>query len=114
MDKDDVARLEAHLVYLRESMERLEEGLRPEPTCLSYPDAARKLGVGVTKLRQMVERGEIRPSLVGKTRMISMAELERVSAPVALPATRRGQPKSRKPKARGTQDSAALRAALKT
>lgn len=92
MDKDDVARLEAHLVYLRERMERLEEGLRPEPTCLSYPDAAKRLGVGLTKFKEMVRRREISTTLVGRVPMVSLAEIQRVATPQdERPAVQRRQ-----------------------
>lgn len=74
-------RFEAKLEQMREQMERLEERLKPEPTCLTYPKAAVRLGVGLTKLKQMVKRGEIRKVMVGRVPMISLAEIHRVSTP---------------------------------
>lgn len=74
-------RFEAKLEQIREQLERLEERLKPEPTCLTYPDAAARLGVGLTKLKQMVMRGDIRASKIGKVPMISLAEIHRVSTP---------------------------------
>lgn len=74
-------RFEAKLEEIRERTERLEERLKPEPTCLTYPAAAARLGVSLTKLKQMVKRGDIRRSMVGLVPMISLAEIHRVSTP---------------------------------
>jgi hypothetical protein len=76
-------RFEAKLEVIRAGLERLEERMKPEPTCLTYPLAAKRLGVGLTKLKEMVKRGEIRKSLVGKVPMISLSEIQRVSTPEA-------------------------------
>lgn len=74
-------RLEALLEDIRTRIDRLEERLKPEPTCLTYPAAAARLGVSLTKLKQMVMRGDIRASRIGKVPMISLAEVHRVSTP---------------------------------
>lgn len=81
--EESLAKFEAFLEDLRSRLERIEARLQPEPTCLSYPEAAKRLGVGVTKLKEMVKRGELRPSLVGKVKMVSLAEIHRVSTPAA-------------------------------
>ena len=73
-------RLEALLGDIRTRMERLEERLKPEPTCFTYPDAAVRLGVGLTKMKLMVKGGEIRTVRVGKVPMIPASEIQRVAA----------------------------------
>jgi excisionase family DNA binding protein len=73
--------LEALAREVRERLSRLEERLKPEPRCYKLPDAAEQLGVSITTLREMLERGEIRSSTVGRRQMISRSELDRVSAP---------------------------------
>ncbi len=79
--EQSLERLEALLGEIRERMERLEERFKPEPTCLTYPDAAVRLGVGLTKLKQMVKAGEIRKVMIGRVPMIPLAEIHRVSTP---------------------------------
>jgi excisionase family DNA binding protein len=76
-------KFEAVLEDMRARLERLEEKLGPQPLCFTYPDAAKRLGVGLTKLKQMVRAGEIQTSRVGRVPMISLAELERISTPPA-------------------------------
>lgn len=75
--------LEEFLADLRTRLGRLEEKLKPEPLCLTYPAAAARLGVGLTKLKQMVKSGAVRKSMVGEVPMISLSELQRVSTPPA-------------------------------
>lgn len=79
---EKLEKLERLLEDIRTRISKMEERLQPEPTCLSYPEAAQRLGVGLTKLKQMVKRGDVRPTLVGKVRMISLAEIHRVSTPL--------------------------------
>lgn len=81
--EDVAARLEALLLELRAKLERIEERLQPEPTCLTYPAAAARLGVGLTKLKEMVRRGEIRTSRVGRVPMVAVSELDRIATPEA-------------------------------
>lgn len=77
-------RLEALLLDMRKRIEGLEEKLKPEPLCFAYPDAAKRLGVGVTKLREMVKKGQIRATKeVGGVPMISLTELVRVATPAS-------------------------------
>lgn len=73
--------LEAVMLEIRERLARIEERLQPQPTCMDFPEAAKRLGVGLTKLKEMVARGELRTSTVGRRAMISISELERVAAP---------------------------------
>ena len=75
------AQLEALLGELRSKLERIEERLKPTPTCLTYPKAAERIGIGLTKLKSMVRDGTIRPSTVGGMKMISIAECDRVCVP---------------------------------
>lgn len=73
--------IEAMLVDIRERLKRLEERLRPEPTCYRFPEAAARLGVSESTLKRMIRAGEVRTSKVGRVPMVSLAEIHRVSAP---------------------------------
>lgn len=75
--------IEAQLELMRKIIERLEERLQPEPTCFTYPEAAKRLGIGLTKLKEMVKRGDLRKSypLEGGVPMIALSEIQRVSVP---------------------------------
>lgn len=67
---------------LAAALRRIEARLaEPQPMCFKLPDAAARLGVSITTLREMMARGEIRTSTVGRRQMVSLAELERVAAP---------------------------------
>lgn len=74
-------RFEAFLKEFGERMDRLEERLQPEPSCLAFPKAAQRLGVGLTKLKEMVKKGQLRPVLVGEVKMIPLSEIHRISTP---------------------------------
>lgn len=80
-----LAAIEALLLDMRKRIEGLEEKLKPEPTCFTYPEAAQRLGIGLTKLKRMVKRGEIRKSYLGENTLplISLSEIRRVSLPEA-------------------------------
>jgi excisionase family DNA binding protein len=95
-------RLERLLEDIRTRIDRLEERMKPEPTCCTYPQAAKRLGIGLTKMKSMVRRGEIRTVLVGKAPMIPAAEIQRLSTPDLPPPPRSGK------RAGQTQDPAAL------
>ncbi len=75
------AELEAVLKEVRELLAKMDERLQPQPLCFSLKDAAQRLGVGLTVLKEMVARREIRTSTVGRRAMISLSELERVASP---------------------------------
>jgi hypothetical protein len=74
--------LEGFFREVRERLLRIEEKLQPQKTCVKYPVAAEMLGIGLTKLKSMVRNGQLHPSLVGDRPMISLAEIQRISAPV--------------------------------
>ncbi len=61
--------------------ERIEREFLPEPLCLTYPAAAARLGVGLTKLKQMVKSRQLHTTRVGEVKMVSVAELRRISTP---------------------------------
>lgn len=73
--------LEALLMDMRSRLERLEARLQPTPTCLPYPAAAKYLGVGLTKFKELVRSKAVRTVRVGKVPMVPVKELERLSAP---------------------------------
>jgi len=69
---------------LRDRLQRIEECLRsPEPLCVTLPDAARRLGIGLTKMKQMVRDRQVRTSMIGRVPMVAISELHRVSTPEA-------------------------------
>lgn len=89
--------LEALLLKIMKQVESLEERLRPEQTCFTYPEAAARLGVGLTKLKEMVKRGDLRKSypLQGGVPMIALSEIQRVSVPESeRPKVERAQRKA--------------------
>ena len=103
---------------VRGRLARIEERLQPAPMCMTYPEAAKRLGIGLTLLREMVARHELRTATVGKRRMVPLSEIERVSQPKApkarraavSPRTRKGRrPAPRSP----AEEAAALRAWMK-
>lgn len=77
------AELEALLLEVRERLLKIEERLRPEPRCYNVKQAAEVLGVSLTVMKEMMARGEVKPSTVGRRKMIAVSELERVSTPDA-------------------------------
>lgn len=81
MEDTSFAKLEAYLEDFRKRLERIESRLQPEPTCFTYLEAATRLGVGKTKLKEMVARGEVRTTRVGKVPMVTAAEIRRVTTP---------------------------------
>lgn len=76
---------------------------------MNYRKAAKQIGIGVTKLKEMIRRGQIRTTDVGGTPMISMSEIHRITEPDPMPPSR--APRSMR--AKGSQDPRALDALLK-
>lgn len=81
MVEESLARFEVLLEDMRSKIEKLEERLRPEPMAFSYVDAAARLGVGLTKMKQMVKRKQVRTTEVGGVPMVPLAELVRITTP---------------------------------
>lgn len=73
---------------LRSLREEMRAGLVQESALLSMKDAAKRLGVGVTKLRSLITSGEVQTTRLGGRRMVAVSEVERVSR-------RREEPKRR-------------------
>jgi excisionase family DNA binding protein len=46
-----------------------------EPVMVSVPDAAERLGVGTTKLKELVASGRLQSVVIGRRRLIPMAGL---------------------------------------
>jgi excisionase family DNA binding protein len=87
----------------------------PLPQVLTYKQAAEQLSVGMTKLKAMVKRLEIRPCDVGKRKMIPLTEVQRMSQPAPVKessprARKRRSPDRYDPKA----EAAKIRAGLKS
>lgn len=78
--EETLAKIEAVLLDIRTRVERMESR-QPEPTCLTYPAAAVRLGVGLTKLKRMVKAGEIGTVRIGKVPMVTLAEIQRITTP---------------------------------
>jgi hypothetical protein len=62
-------------------LDRIEAAIQPAPLLFKFPAAARRLGVGLTKLKELVRKGEVRVTLLGRTPMVSLAELQQAAAP---------------------------------
>lgn len=80
------------LEEVRALLKQSSIGAEPQPLLLKYPEAAKYLGVGLTKLKSMVRSGVLMPSDVDGCRMISRSELERIAAPIQS-APRRTEPR---------------------
>ena len=61
--------------------------MQPEAACLSLKDAAARLGVSLTVVKEMVSRGELHTATIGRRSMVPLSELTRVATPdVTRPA----------------------------
>ena len=58
------------------SLRRREENITP--LAYSVPDAARLIGMGVSKVWEMISSGEIRSVRLGRRTVITRRELERL------------------------------------
>lgn len=60
-------------------MNSLQKEARPEPVPLLYNnrDAARQLGIGITKLRELVIAGKLKKVKIGDRTLIPASELAR-------------------------------------
>jgi excisionase family DNA binding protein len=76
-------KFEALLEDIRNRLERLEEKMGPGPTAtaLKYEPAAKRLGIGLTTLKAMVARRQIRTAIVGGRPKIPVSEIERLLLP---------------------------------
>lgn len=72
------------LATLRELMAQVVER-REMPRLFKYPEAARLLSISPSKLKGLIRCGLIVPTVLGRTRMISLSEIERVAAPSSAP-----------------------------
>jgi excisionase family DNA binding protein len=81
LSEERLEKIEALLEAIRAQVESLEAKLRPDPTCLTYPLAAQRLGVSLAKLKRMVKAGEIQTTKVGKVPMVPLTEIHRISTP---------------------------------
>jgi hypothetical protein len=81
MVEEKLERIEVLLLEMRGKVARLEALLAPKPTAMRYAAAAKEIGIGLTALKAMVRRREIRTTKVGRVPMISLAEIERVTTP---------------------------------
>lgn len=90
---------------IRAELRKLSEQLRPVSKCLSPAAAAKQLGIGLTKMRQLITSGHVKTVLLGKRRMVSLSEIDRVASLSEKRAT--------KAKHVAAQDWSALRAAIR-
>jgi hypothetical protein len=76
----DLERIEAELKAIREHLQRLASG-NQEQTLFPLPEAAKRLGIGMTKLRELVAAGSVRTVTLGsnqRNRYVSRSELRRL------------------------------------
>lgn len=83
MSAVDSEELAAFLREVRSLLEQAKEPpqSRPRPMCFKYPDAAKEIGIGLTKLKELVRDKKIKISTIGDTAMISRTEIDRICAP---------------------------------
>lgn len=95
---------------LMEAVERLERmHARPElPAVLTVLAAAEQLSVSERTMRSLLDSGEVASVRIGGRRMVPRAEIERLSQPVALEATRKERSARRVPRGRGLDVSSEL------
>lgn len=79
---------------------------------LTYPQAAKRLGVGLTKLKSMVRNGTLQTSNVDGRRKVPRSELERIALPASSQSTSRPVKTRRHPPV--NQSRAALEAMLRS
>lgn len=108
-------RVEAELRLLRLSFEKLNESLSAQlagrQRAFKVPAAAKLCGMGLTKMRELVDSGAVLTVLLGKTRLVPVSEIERLTTP----EPRQRQAAGAKPSRRAsTQNPSDLRAWLKT
>ncbi len=120
--------IEEELRAIRQELEVLRNRLGlPEPRAFRYQRAAELLDISLATLKRRIRAGDIVPSLIGDTKVISAAEIERVLSRRETPSSVTETPeakttRTRSPVAPGTSsrskssakaESAKVRAALK-
>ena len=107
----DVEGLLSELRSIREELAKINQRLSTgEQTLLSFPQAASRLGIGTTKLRDLVAKGALVVTPLGRRKMVALSEIERLSRPTTTRATRLpAAPRARKASKQQTQDPSALR-----
>ena len=82
--------IEMELQGIRAELARLRETVaKPLPTVLRQQRAAKELDVSLSKLKQLIRSHQILTVVVGKTKMVPLSEIRRLSAPVVT--TRKGR-----------------------
>lgn len=79
MSSTDLERIEAELVAIKDAL----VGHRPR-VMHSIPQAAQRLGVGLTKLRELVKTGEVLTRPLGGREMVTEAEIQRLAGEPVL------------------------------
>lgn len=87
---DEIERLLAELRALIAQSRATPEQV---PLVLDFPAAAKRLGVGLTKLKEIVRSGELLTTEIGSRQMVPVSELERIATPTErrAPIVRRQQ-----------------------
>ena len=111
-----IDQIDAHLSRMKEELvaelsatvataihQMAEEMRRSGPDAVSRKEACRRLGFGLTKLKAMISRGQIRVCM-GDPSRIPMSEIRRFTQPARPLTKKRGQ--SRKPAAFNAADEA--------
>jgi Helix-turn-helix domain len=93
-ESEVLRRLDEMTQLIRQLLKREAQPLAA--TALCFRDAAKALGVGITKLQGLVADGQLWPTTIGKRRMISTSEIERF----LRPDPPKSRPKAGRPRAR--------------
>ena len=57
-----------------------------EPLFISVPEAAQALGVGLTKINELISSGELRAAKIGTRRLVSVDDLKAFATSLLTPA----------------------------
>lgn len=99
----------AELRSIRGELKKISDRLgSPNQDLFTMPQAARRLGIGQTKLREIVQARKLSVVTLGRRRMVPASELERLARPSA-PAAKQPRALRAKRTPAGVQDAEMLR-----
>lgn len=77
MQQSEVEEIKRGLALLTELVAEINEKLKPLPTTLKLPRAAKEMDVSAKKLRQLVKAGEIAVKKEGRLYYVPLSEVRR-------------------------------------
>lgn len=88
MDEKVIAELRAIREELRALRLEMKSGRVSVSALVTRKEAARRLGVGPTKLRALIDSGVVMTTPLGRRRMVAVSEIERVAKTRSAPSSR--------------------------